>query len=46
MRNAIIACTMAVLTAGSIALPALADDVYVTGQRSYDGRYDNGYHNG
>jgi hypothetical protein len=36
---------MAVLTAGSVALPALADDVYVTGQRSYDGGYDNGYDN-
>jgi hypothetical protein len=37
---------MAVLTAGSVALPALADDIYVTGQRSYDGGYDNGYDNG
>jgi hypothetical protein len=46
MRNALIACTMAVLTAGSVALPALADDVFVTGQRSYDGGYDNGYDNG
>ncbi|PZM15055.1 hypothetical protein [Rhizobium tubonense] len=45
MRNAILACTMAVLTAGSVALPALADDVFVTGQRYYDDGYnnDNGY---
>ena len=46
MRNAIIACTMAVFAAGSVALPAFADDVYVTGQRSYDNGSDNGYDNG
>jgi hypothetical protein len=45
MRNALIACTMAVFAAGSVALPAFADDVYVTGQRSYDGGSDNGYGN-
>jgi hypothetical protein len=48
MRNAIIACTMAVLAAGSVALPAFADDVFVTGQRSdngYDNSNDNSYGN-
>ena len=37
---------MAILTAGSVALPALADDVFVTGQPSSDDGYDNGNDNG
>jgi hypothetical protein len=40
MRKIIINCAIAALALGSAAVPALADSVTVTRERSYDGGYD------